>query len=140
MRQQRTKWPGWALVVGVLLGCAVGCGQKRSYQEYIPAEDAARQALEATLTAWQNGRQPDKIEAGAQTIQVLDSRWKGGQQLDSYQILNAESGQGPIWFSVRLKLKHPSRTQDVRYVVMGKPEALMVFREEDFKQASGTGM
>ncbi|HEV3259119.1 MAG TPA: hypothetical protein VG013_19760 [Gemmataceae bacterium] len=140
MRVQMTKRPGWALLASLVLAGAGGCGEKRSYQDYIPSEDAARRALEATLTAWQHGRQSDKVEAGSQTIQVLDSKWKSGQQLDGYEILSAEPGDGPTWFSVRLKLKRPSRTQEVRYVVVGKQPALMVFREEDYKQAGGGGM
>ena len=46
MRRQVTKRLGWALWVGAVLGCAAGCGEKRSYQDYIPA-DSAMQVIPA---------------------------------------------------------------------------------------------
>jgi hypothetical protein len=134
-------WPQtlglWAL--GLIIGCssATGCAA-RNYDDLIPAEETARKALEAALQAWVDGATDSKIEAPGMTIQVLDTKWRSGQTLASYQILDIEPGDdGKSWFNVRLVMKKPAGEQKTRYVVIGQ-DPLWVYREEDYKQATGS--
>ena len=125
------------LLGGLLLVVATGCGYS-GYERYVPPEQAARQALETALTAWQNGQPPDEVAAGPPVIRAVDSKWKSGQKLSNFQILSEEPGpSGPTFFSVRLTLKSPAKEQTVRYVVVGR-DPLWVYREADFQ--SGAGM
>jgi len=125
---------GW----GFLLLLAAGCGDK-GYDRFIPSDSSARKALETALGAWQNGQRPGRIGSGPPAIEVIDAKWKAGQRLGAYQILKEEAGKGPKWFSVRLTLQQPSGEQVVRYVVLGQ-DPIWVYREDDFKRLSGSGM
>jgi hypothetical protein len=109
----------------------------RKAGDFIPKEAQSRQALTTALTAWKNGEKWLKIPAGASTIEVLDNKWRAGQQLADFQILEADpAGQGPQWFTVKLVMKKPAGELKVRYVVVGI-DPLWVYREEDYKKTSG---
>ena len=87
--------------------------------------------------AWKNGEKWEKIPAGASTIEVLDNKWRAGQQLADFQILEADpAGEGPQWFTVKLVMKKPAGELKVRYVVVGI-DPLWVYRDEDYKKSSG---
>jgi hypothetical protein len=118
----------------LLVVCA-GCSN-RSYNQYIPSDDKARQALEASLNAWQDGKKPGPIDGAQQPVQAVDSRWQAGQILKSYEILSEEKSEGPRVFSVRLTLQKPATQQTVRYIVLGK-DPLWVYREDDYKAPAG---
>jgi hypothetical protein len=122
------------LGIGLFLVLAAGCGGK-GYERYVPSQKSARAALETALTAWQNGQPPGRIESGSPAIQATDSQWKAGKKLASYEIVDEEPGDGPVWFSVRLKLQNAKKEQVVRYVVVGK-DPLWVYREDDYKQVT----
>ena len=125
-----------------LLACGLsalaGCsrpGQKT--EDFTPPSDKARQALESALTHWKSGQQPGKVPNTSPTVEVTDSKWKGGQKLKEYEILAEEPGTDPRFFKVRLT-PPTGPAQEVRYAVVGI-DPLLVFREEDFKALSGTG-
>src|SRR5437868_2495972 len=124
------RWTG-SLVCGlVFLFAATGCAGRPREKDYLPAEPQARAALEAALSAWKNGEPAGKIEGQPKPIQVIDNQWQKGRKLESYQILKAEPGSGPIWFSVELQMKDAPAKLEVRYVVIGS-NPLWVYREED---------
>jgi len=123
---------GW----GLLLVLVPGCGRKLSHADYVPTKEKARAALEAALTAWQNGRPPGKIEGVSPAVQAVDSVWQAGQKLAGFTILDEESGDGPQRFSVRLNLKDTKGELVVRYVVLGR-DPIWVYRAEDYKRAMG---
>jgi hypothetical protein len=124
-----------SVVLGGLLLFAGGC-LSRGYERYVPAQQTARHALEAALTAWQDGKPPGQVADGPPSIQAVDSKWKGGQKLSKFEILGEESGAGPTFFSVRLTLKKPAKEQVVRFVVVGR-DPLWVYREDDFQTGAG---
>lgn len=126
------------LVLYSALLCAAGCSSKASFDKFVPAEAKARQALEAALTSWQNGQAaPARITNTKPPIEVLDSKWRSGQKLASFEIVSHEPNQGgPQWFSVKLILKKPATEQVVRYCVLGN-DPLWVYREEDYHKTSG---
>jgi hypothetical protein len=109
----------------------------RNASDFIPKEAQSREALNTALTAWKKGENWQKIPAGSSTIEVLDNKWRAGQQLADFQILEAEpAGDGPQWFTVKLVMKKPAGELKVRYVVVGI-DPLWVYREEDYKKSSG---
>src|SRR5690242_8781773 len=117
-QQGRTLRP--VLALGLLLAAGAGCTDK-NFDKYVPSEDKARQALEATLSAWRDGKKPGPIEGAPVAVQAVDSRWQRGERIAGYEILNEESNDGPRLFSVRLMLQRPAGKQvTVRYFVVGK--------------------
>ena len=122
---------------GTLLVLAAGCGSgTKSYDRYVPAAETARSSLQAALDAWKQGLKPGKITTVTPAVQVVDSVWQEGQKLGSYEILSDEAGDGPRWFSVRLKLAGSGAEQVVRYAVVGR-DPIWVYREADYKKATG---
>jgi hypothetical protein len=118
-----------------LVVCA-GCWA-RGNDKYIPSEDKARQALEATLNAWRDGKKPGAIDGAPVAVQAVDTKWLAGQQLASYEIVGEEANEGPRAFSVKLTMKKPAgKRLTVRYLVVGK-EPLWVYREDDYKAPAG---
>jgi hypothetical protein len=109
----------------------------RKASDFIPKEAESREALTTALTAWKKGEKWQKIPAGESVIEVLDNKWRAGQQLADFQILEADpAGDGPQWFTVKLVMKKPAGELKVRYVVVGI-DPLWVYREEDYKKSSG---
>src|SRR5689334_5902309 len=99
-----------ALAGALLVLAGLGC-QERSYSKYVPAEDKARQALEAALSAWKGGKKFGPVEGASPAVQVVDSRWQSGHKLQSFEILGEEPGEGPKVFSVRLTLQRQTKQQ-----------------------------
>jgi hypothetical protein len=125
-----------AAAAALCLAAAAGCS--RSYDRYIPSEDAARKALEAALDAWKGGQaKPGPVEGTSPPVQAVDSRWQAGQRLTGYEILEEEpSTGGPRVFSVRLTMPAPAAPATVRYYVVGR-DPLWVYREDDYKLPAG---
>src|SRR5262249_17874098 len=115
------------------LACA-GCST-RSNAEFVPAVGRARDALTQALSAWQNGK-PPHIKDADPPVEALDSRWKKGAKLASFEILETEPGAGPSWFKVKLTLKEPAAEKTVRYIVIGN-DPLWVYSEEEYKAVTG---
>ena len=130
MRTRYSFFP--AVVLVAVAGCA-----DRSYDRYVPSEDRARQALEASLNAWRDGKKPGTVEGAPVPVQAVDSQWLYGQKITNYEILAEEPNEGPRVFSVRLTLQKPAGKQvTTRYFIVGK-EPLWVYREDDYKAPAG---
>jgi hypothetical protein len=115
------------LVVAGVLGCA-----RNPRERYIPTADAARQALEAALSAWQNGEPPGLIDTLTPSVQVADSFRRAGQRLGHFEILGEVPGDSPRCYAVRLELLQPREEQRVRFIVVGA-DPLWVMRHEDYE-------
>jgi len=132
MTLDRTKCAATVCWLGLLLLGGAGCaGSGRSYDDYIPPRDQARQALEVSLTAWQHGRPPGRMDTDSPPVQAVDCRWLAGQKLRAYEIVGEVHGDSPRCFAVKLMLKDPPQTQQVRYYVVGI-SPLWVLRQEDY--------
>jgi hypothetical protein len=129
----RTRAVFCSLLPCVLLALT-GCG--RGTERYIPPEQVSRRALEAALTAWQDGRPPGEVASGPPAVRVVDSKWTAGQKISKFEILDEDAGQVPVAFSVRLTPKGAGKEQVVRYVVVGR-DPLWVYREDDYKSSTG---
>ena len=121
------------------LVCLAGCSKGGRVEDFTPPTDNARKAVEAALAHWQAGHPPGTIPGTAPPVEVLDSKWKAGQQLKAFEVLGEDTpGPGPRYFKVRLTPAKGS-PQEVRYVVVGI-DPLWVYREDDYKKMAGTGM
>lgn len=134
------RQPLWLWQLPLLLAFMGGCSGRRSFDQYVPSKDDAQRALETALAAWQSGKPPGKIESANWTVTAVDSKWQSGQKLVGYRILHAESGSGPVWFTVQLTLTSPPAEQQVRYVVLGPAGQLWVYRDEDFEKISHSSL
>ena len=102
-------------------------------RDYKPTSGEARSSLEAALTAWRDGKPYGSVEA-TPPVQVADSAWQAGQQVESFEIGDEEDdGDGTKQFAVTLKMKKPPGDQSVRYFVHGR-DPVWVYREEDYKR------
>jgi hypothetical protein len=108
-----------------------GCGASQA--RYTPTSDEARKSLEASLTAWRDGQAYGSVTA-TPPIQVADSTWQGGGQIESFEIGDEQTdADGTKRFPVKLKMKKPPGDQSLHYVVRGR-DPVWVFREEDYKR------
>ena len=112
-----------------LLLAGGGCGDAIS--EALPSDAAARQALDAALTAWRDGKKPGPVEGMEPQAEIHDTPWSLGDQLSSYEILGEEKNGPEMKFSVRLTLAKPETVEEVEYYVLGR-DPLMIFRDEDY--------
>jgi len=132
---QRAAWLFFP-ILPLVLATSVGCSRTPSY---VPSVSSGRQALEAALTAWQNGHPVGTIDTASPPVQAVDSGWGKKQKLASYEILEEVSrSDGRRCFKVRLHLQDPSTTQEVHYLVVGR-SPLWVFREEDYNSYQDWG-
>ncbi len=136
MKNRQVRLLLCALVCGLLLAAGTGCSS--GYSKYIPSENKAKQALEAALNAWKEGKKPGVIEGAPMALEAVDSQWRRGQQLRSFEILSEEPNEnGPRVFSVKLVMAQPANQEvTVRYFIVGK-EPLWVYREDDYKAPAG---
>jgi hypothetical protein len=132
------KKPGRAMLILSVCFLAVftGCSSTGSTEKFIPTEMQAREALEAALNAWVEGKKPGQIEGTPIPVQAADSEWRSGKKLVSYQIIEQEQGEVPPVFSVRLSMFGKGQPVVVRYYVVGK-DPLWVYREDDYKASKG---
>ena len=85
------------------------------------------------MTAWRDGKPFGPIDAKP-PVQVADSAWQAGQQVESFEIgEEKDEGDGTKQFVVTMKMKKPPGDQTVRYYVHGR-DPVWVYREEDYKR------
>jgi hypothetical protein len=114
-----------------LLTLFTGCGA--SHARYTPTSAEAKTSLELALTAWRDGKPYGPIEA-TPPVQVADSAWQAGQQVESFEIgEEQDEGDGTKQFVVTVKMKKPPGEHSVRYFVHGR-DPVWVYREEDYKR------
>jgi hypothetical protein len=126
------------LVCGILACLVVaGCGSPSS-EDYVPDDNAGKRALEAALTAWQNGKPMQRIEVdGGAAVQPQDSEWKSGKKLASFSIGDeVPTTEGPKQIAARLTFQGAAQPVDAVYFVVGR-DPLWVFRDRDYQRTTG---
>lgn len=118
-------------VLLILPVAACGCGRDESPARYVPATNTARQAVEAALADWQEGKPPGEISRLTPIAHVIDTHRKPGQTLKSFEILGESPAEGLRCFAVVVKLDSPVAEERLRYYVLGI-DPLWVFRQEDY--------
>ncbi|MEI8021661.1 MAG: hypothetical protein WCH39_25855 [Schlesneria sp.] len=121
----------------LILGLLTGCGGPPE-KKYIPQADLARGALKAALEHWKSGAKHGPVGDFKVPVDVFDARWQNGKKLESYEILSEVPSDGPKIFLVKMKLDEDKAENEIKYFVVGK-DPLLVFREQDYNKASGTG-
>ncbi len=120
-------------VAGPVLFCALlmlaGCGQT----SVVPATGTARQALEAALSAWKDGKRPQALAEGAPVINAVDNDWTNGRVLTAFEITGEQPSDGDKRFTAKLTLDKPAGELETTYVVVGL-SPITVFREDDFNR------
>lgn len=135
MVREKAKLVVPSVLFGLLAAVASGCdgSSNGDNSRYMPSESAARQALEAALSAWQRGEPAGKLSESSPAVQVVDATRPAAQKLARFEILKDEASDGPRWFTVRLVFE-PQGEAEVRYAVVGR-DPIWVFRDTDYAQA-----
>ena len=119
------------MAASLLVSLLTGCGA--SSARFKPTSDEARSSLETALTAWRDGKPYGSVVA-TPPIQVGDSAWQAGDQVESFEIgEELDDGDGTEQFVVAIKMKKPPGNQSVRYYVHGR-DPVWIYREEDYKR------
>jgi hypothetical protein len=115
----------------IIAGCS---GGQSSVESFHPKGDVAQEALEAALTAWQDGQpKPGLIEDSDPPVQVQDDAWSAGSKLKSFEIVEALPGDSPRKFTVKLTIEGEADPVEITYVVVGK-DPLHVMREKEYNR------
>jgi hypothetical protein len=123
---------GRVLALG-LIALAAGCGGSDDPNRYFPPDDGARRALDAALTAWQQGAPPGTVPGSADpVVQFVDSHNGPGRPLKAFTVLGLAPGDGPRVFTVQLSLDGPPAEVRARYYVVGV-NPVWVIRQEDYE-------
>lgn len=107
-----------------------GCGGQKVAAPVDPQQ--ARATLEAVLTDWQAGGNPDAWQQKSPKVIVQDLEWSAGAKLVSYQIQGAgESLDANLYCQVQIVTSHGGQTSAPRVVtyVVGTDPVLTVFRD-----------
>jgi hypothetical protein len=122
------------LIIATLLVC--GCGKSES--DYKPSPTAARDALIAGLTAWQEGKAAGDLASaqGPPVIHFADFQWTAGKRLTSFRLLDeAPTLEGSTqMFRIELELAG-EKPQTAEYYVVGI-NPLWIMRDRDYQQSS----
>src|SRR5262245_44762775 len=87
---------------------APGCRNRAaSMDRFVPTSNSARDALEAALTAWQNGEPPGEIRSSACVVQVVDTHRKSDRPLKTFEILGEVGSDSGRCFLARIALENP---------------------------------
>ena len=115
-----------------VLRAAAGCGGSDDPQRYFPPDDRARRALEAALTAWQQGAARGTVPGAADpVVQFVDSHDGPGRRLKAFAVLGLAPGDGPRVVTVQRSLDGPPAEVRARYYVVGV-DPVWVIRQEDY--------
>ena len=112
----------------------VGCSGRNSPSRYEPPTLIARNAIETALKTWESGSPFGPI-AGKPAISVFDQRWQSGKKLESFEMLDKVTGTEHPQFKVRLKIK--GNDEEVNEFLAVGIDPLFVFRDKDYRKASG---
>ena len=96
-----------------------------------PELTRARTALDASLTAWREGKRPGLIAGTDPPVQVVDNEWTNGRKLAAFEVLRETPSTADKRFVARLTYAAPPATAEVTYIVLGA-SPIAVFREDDY--------
>lgn len=109
-----------------------GCNSASDPARFVPATEAAHEALRQALEDWKAGHPAGPVPGTkAPAVHVVDAGRKPGQVLAGFRILGDTPGPTGKTFAVQLTLRNPDLEERARYVVVGV-DPLWVFRQEDY--------
>jgi hypothetical protein len=119
-------------IAGLLLAACLGCsGASQRNEDFIPPEAAAREALEAYLSAWKRGDKAQAVPDTRPPVLVADELRAKGRTLSEFTVLGPVPADAPRCFAVRLVLGNPCEEVRERYVVVGV-DPVWVWRYDDY--------
>jgi len=118
-------------VLLIALTC-VGCSSHQRAEDFVPAEAAARRALEVYLEAWQRGHGAVEVPNTSPRVMGADSLHATGRKLERFTVVGPTPSEAPRCFAVRLNLGSPTEEVRERYVVVGL-DPIWVFRYPDYE-------
>jgi hypothetical protein len=125
------------LPIGLAYAAALAGCSRSAERPSIPDQEAAKQAIETVLKAWQSGQaKSEKLTLGQFKIEVKDPAWSSGQKLKAYEIGDEEPQGLARWFTVKLTLSNGQRS--AKYAVVGK-DPIWIYAEEEFRKLSAWG-
>ncbi len=121
----------------VLASCSFGC-RKAEVKDFIPPDEAAKQALASALDAWKAGKTPDQIGASNPGITAQDKAWSEGKKLTAYEIVGPATSADDQnrRFTVKLTLDGAAAPQETTSVVFGK-DPIWVVSGENYQKMTG---
>lgn len=106
-----------------------GCGGPST----VPSGDAARAALEQALNAWKSGSSPGDLPGTTPPVQAVDSTWRAGRKLASFEIVREEPAEDERRFVVRRQIDSEKEPDEVLYIVFGR-DPVRVYAEDDYRR------
>lgn len=106
-----------AVLATCLVCSAVAAGRITWNGDTCPKTEA-RRALEASLTAWKEGRSADSLAIHSPPIRFVDFESDSGKNLESFEVLTELPGVVEQRFSVMLRFKATSSLRLADYVVV----------------------
>lgn len=119
-------------VVALLVAVCVGCGPAQRNEDFVPPEDAARSALDASLKQWAAGDVGQTVPGATPAVMISDGLRTPGRTLTKYAILGPVPADAPRCFAVNLTLGNPTAELRDRYVVVGI-DPVWVIRYDDYE-------
>jgi hypothetical protein len=121
----------------LVLATVTGCSGEPA-ERYVPDTADARQSLEAALTSWKNGDPHQTVKTLDTPIDMVDSRWKSGQKLESFEIVEELPADPHRTFKVRMRIAGltEAEEQETTYLVLGI-DPILIFRSEEYGQPAG---
>ena len=120
------------LITGAVVAIAPLFPRHQRNEDFIPAEEPARQALDAFLAAWLRGGEVRPVANVSPSVMGADGNQAAGRKLEAYTILGPSAADAPRCFAVRLKLVGSRYEVRERYVVIGL-DPLWVMRYDDYE-------
>jgi hypothetical protein len=122
-------------VIALVVLCA-GCsaGSQRN-EDFVPAEDTARVALEAYLRAWAQGVSAQPVPGTRPAVFAADELRAGGRPLTEFTVLGPVPADAPRCLAVRLTLGKPRQVVRERYIIVGI-DPIWVIRHEDYQMVT----
>jgi hypothetical protein len=120
-------------VIGLTLVIGSSCGPSSppDRASHLPTAEAAGQAVETALRAWQESPDVERTVTAIRPIMFVDQQQPPGQRLIKFNILGESPGhEGYRRFRVKLFLEHPGESIVVSYNVFGQGP-IWVYRAED---------
>jgi hypothetical protein len=127
-----TRFRTLLLLIACVAVFGLGCGRAQRNEDFVPTEDAARAALDATLQLWASGDTSQEVPHSKPVIMVSDGHRTQKRKLTAYSILGPTPADAPRCFAVQLRLGNPSADIRERYVVVGI-DPIWVVRYEDYE-------
>lgn len=124
----------------MMLAFVTGCGGGRPANDYIPAANQARQAVEQMLEAWTKGEPADKkmqLSGNGPSLKLFESQ-RSTKKLAKFEVVREipATENEPPQVAVKLTFDGQEKVVDATYYVVGI-DPLNVFRDVEYQQASG---